>query len=126
MDPELFFPFQRERVSPDARAACAGCAVKKACLEHALRFEDMGFWAGTSAAERERLREAAGIPLERRNYQIWPRPACGTAAGYQRHRRAGEEACVDCKRAHTELIQERYPDRFHSVPTGKRHEAKSS
>lgn len=30
-----------------------------------------------------------------------PPPPCGTPAGYQRHRRDGEEACTPCRKAHT-------------------------
>jgi hypothetical protein len=31
----------------------------------------------------------------------WPTPKCGTQGGYQRHKRAGEDACDPCKEAHT-------------------------
>jgi len=40
-----------------ARALCAGCLVAGECLDYAMADEDLdGWWAGTSARERRRLR----------------------------------------------------------------------
>jgi hypothetical protein len=30
--------------------------------------------------------------------------ACGTAASYRRHLRAGEQTCPDCRRAHADAV----------------------
>ena|ERR1700751_5277195 len=62
-DPDLFFP-----VSPDGMAAgqvaealriCAGCTVRRQCLEFALRTHEVeGIWGGTTSQERVRARRA--------------------------------------------------------------------
>lgn len=62
MDPNIFYPTQRQPVSPDAVATCESCPVREPCLDHALRHEDMGFWGGTSARTREQIRKALRIP----------------------------------------------------------------
>lgn len=46
----------------------------------------------------------AGRPYKRR--PRLPANACGTAAGYKRHRRKGEEACPACLQAHAEYCYE--------------------
>lgn len=56
MDPDLFFP-KRGGTIDEARAACAVCSCRKACLEYALRAgEKYGVWGGLSERERRRLR----------------------------------------------------------------------
>jgi len=43
-----------------ARALCAGCPVAGECLDYAMAHEDIeGWWAGTSARGRRRLRAQA-------------------------------------------------------------------
>lgn len=37
---------------------CNTCPVHTECLEHAIRFERFGVWAGTSMRQRERIRTA--------------------------------------------------------------------
>lgn len=55
---EWFFPEGRGRHSvPEARQLCAGCPVAADCLEFALAVPSMvGFWGGTTAEERKRIR----------------------------------------------------------------------
>ncbi len=55
--PEVnFFPSQGGATAP-AKAICAGCPVREACLEAALaNGETHGIWGGTSERERRRLR----------------------------------------------------------------------
>lgn len=56
VDPELFFP-ERGASTREAKAVCAGCAVRLECLEYALRnHEKFGIWGGLSERERRRLR----------------------------------------------------------------------
>lgn len=98
MDGNLFYPHSGQ-VDPQAVEACARCPVAEDCYQHALRFEDRGYWGGTTAQQRERLREAFGIKLERTEYRSLPLEACGTAAGYRRHLRRHEEPCGACKDA---------------------------
>lgn len=56
LDPELFFPGRGESTA-EAKAICAGCAVRAECLEHALaKPEKFGIWGGLSERERRRIR----------------------------------------------------------------------
>lgn len=98
LDPDLFFPERGESVD-HARAVCAECPVADACLDWALRHERLGIWAGTSERQRRQMRRQLGIRVE--TLGAWPLAlGCGTAAGYQAHRRRGEETCVACRHAH--------------------------
>jgi WhiB family transcriptional regulator, redox-sensing transcriptional regulator len=62
VDPELFFPETGQvPQAAQAKAVCAGCAVRGPCLEAALhgpqaRDDHTGIFAGTTARERVRLR----------------------------------------------------------------------
>jgi hypothetical protein len=47
----------------EAVARCQTCPVQSDCLEHALRYEKHGYWAGTSERARARLRRTVGIRL---------------------------------------------------------------
>jgi WhiB family redox-sensing transcriptional regulator len=63
-DPELFFPVgyagPAVEQETDAKAVCAGCAVRDDCLAWALRAgEPDGIWGGTSPEERRHMRRAA-------------------------------------------------------------------
>ena len=40
---------------------CAGCEVRNQCLDYSLRHSVMGYWAGTTPRERQRLRKKLGI-----------------------------------------------------------------
>lgn len=67
-DPELFFPVADEgteafeREAAPARALCAGCPVRAACLDYALETgQDYGIWGGTSPAERRAPRVVAWL-----------------------------------------------------------------
>ena len=59
-DPDMFFPIsaagpalgQVER----AKAICAGCRVRRECLEFALANQVHGVWGGTTDEDRRRLR----------------------------------------------------------------------
>jgi hypothetical protein len=46
------------------RATCASCPEVTPCLDYAMRRETFGFWAGTTAPERRKLREEHGTGLE--------------------------------------------------------------
>ena len=43
---------------------CASCEVKNQCLEYSLKHSVMGYWAGTTPRERQRLRKQLGIVSE--------------------------------------------------------------
>ena len=56
VDPDLFFP-ERGQSTKEAKAVCAGCVVREACLEFALANHiAFGIWGGTSERERRRIR----------------------------------------------------------------------
>ena len=60
-DPELFFPIGSTRPALDqaraAKAVCAGCDVRDACLEWSLAtFQDAGVWGGLDEEERRVIR----------------------------------------------------------------------
>jgi WhiB family redox-sensing transcriptional regulator len=55
--PEEFFPERGSSVR-QAKAVCAGCSVRRPCLEYALgRDERFGVWGGMSEHERRRLKQ---------------------------------------------------------------------
>ncbi|OKJ52494.1 transcriptional regulator [Streptomyces sp. CB02009] len=60
LDPELFFPERVNSVSThDAKATCAGCPVRQACMNWALdNGEEYGVWGGLDERERRALRRA--------------------------------------------------------------------
>ena len=47
----------RYRYEREAKAICAECPYKTACLEYAIKNSEMGIWGGTTELERRRLRE---------------------------------------------------------------------
>lgn len=121
-DPALFFAAtnaedrgRRLRTLGDmqraqALAYCARCHVRDDCLDHAIRFDELGIWGGTTQRERARMRRAlvdVGVDLPSRpEAELLPRstptgadyPAqCGTARAYRRHVRNGEEPCPACR-----------------------------
>jgi WhiB family redox-sensing transcriptional regulator len=59
IDPSLFFPAQGESVKP-AKAICASCDARIACLAWAMEAEiQHGIYGGVTARERRNLRNAA-------------------------------------------------------------------
>lgn len=55
VDPDIFFPVSDEEAE-GAKAVCAGCSVREACLEYALvNREHDGVWGGATERERRRL-----------------------------------------------------------------------
>ena len=60
-DFELHLPLV---VPQEAKDACNRCPVRDSCLEHALKFESFGYWAGTTPAMRRRIRKQRGIVVQ--------------------------------------------------------------
>ncbi len=55
IDPDIFFPVSEEDAEP-AKAICAECPVREACLEHALAHREReGIWGGFTERERRRI-----------------------------------------------------------------------
>jgi WhiB family redox-sensing transcriptional regulator len=92
---DLFFPDKGN--STDAHAAkaiCARCPVKAACLEYALEHDErFGIWGGLSVKQRRALHH------QRQGSRRRSQAACGTEARAKRHWRAGEKPCDSCRRA---------------------------
>ena len=55
VDPEVFYPASDEEAGA-AKAICASCPVREACLEHALSAREReGIWGGATERERRRI-----------------------------------------------------------------------
>lgn len=55
IDPEVFYPVE-DADAEQAKSICAVCAVRHACLEHALTSrEKEGVWGGATERERRRI-----------------------------------------------------------------------
>lgn len=60
---QRFFPQEGTDVDHEVRAMCQACPVIEDCLEYALRYEGHGYFGGTSATQRHRLRRDRKIAL---------------------------------------------------------------
>ena len=85
MDPELFFPVGARGPGAGeidrAKAVCAGCRVRRQCLQYALATHQMhGVWGGTTEEERQ-LRVRHEREMEQRKRRAVVRPASGEASG---------------------------------------------
>jgi len=109
---DIFFPAQGEKVSQEAVFACEDCPVQEKCLEHALRHEQYGYWAGTTESQRVSIRKSLKISIKtpQSNYtysedkfkQTSVRASTalhGTVSGYNKHMRDRTRTCQACKDA---------------------------
>lgn len=101
-DPDA--PFAREG-SPEERgfiaSFCRPCPVRRDCLEFALQRTDPGVYGGMTPRRRtqeKRLRQLGSHVVR----------ACGSDAGYHRHRRAKEDPCRPCLVAHNAKNHKQY------------------
>ena len=60
---DAFYPGQGKSPDKEALLLCTTCPVYDNCLNHALLYEDYGYWAGTSTKQRRMLRQELGIKL---------------------------------------------------------------
>ncbi len=70
-DPDLFFPISStgpaERQIAKAKTICAGCQVRRECLDFALRNRLVyGIWGGTTPEDRQRDRRRERRAAKRR------------------------------------------------------------
>jgi hypothetical protein len=112
-------------LTPEIEDVCFNCPVRLSCLDHALKSEQFGIWAGTTEEERVVLRRKMNISQPHfdrsmnrqasrsrsKDYSAFP-ITHGTEKGYQlhikRHWDFNDEdglPCL-CQRAHTEYIRE--------------------
>ena len=63
MDLNLFYPSHGYKYAKEAVRACSICPVKEECLQHALKYEEYGYWAGTTPSQRARIRKEIGIKI---------------------------------------------------------------
>jgi WhiB family redox-sensing transcriptional regulator len=55
VDPDIFYPASDEEAE-EAKAICAQCPVREACLEYALANRERdGVWGGATERERRRM-----------------------------------------------------------------------
>ncbi len=74
VDPEWFFPVGDPGAEERARAVCAGCPVRDACLAYAMEHAVQGIWAGTTTEERRdwrRARKAVARPVTADERPMW-------------------------------------------------------
>lgn len=62
LDPDLWFD---SRSTPELKALCHRCPLRRGCLEYALIHDVAGIWGGTTALERDELRQRHRISKER-------------------------------------------------------------
>lgn len=55
--PDLDWLAEMPRDAAAARSVCIGCPVRRECLTHALEFDEVGVWGGTTDLQREGARE---------------------------------------------------------------------
>ena len=78
----------------ELRKVCAKCPVVEQCLNHALKYEHHGFWAGTTNKDRRELRKKLGIicmdpPSMHESQAIAARAKIAKQRGIQRERQQG-------------------------------------
>ncbi|MGH8904598.1 MAG: WhiB family transcriptional regulator [Egibacteraceae bacterium] len=65
-DPDLFFPVGTTGPAAEqadwAKAICADCPVRDACLDTAIAHGELGIWGGTDEEARARIRRRGGRP----------------------------------------------------------------
>lgn len=55
IDPEVFYPVAEDEAD-EAKAICADCSIRVACLEYALASRERdGVWGGATEKERRRI-----------------------------------------------------------------------
>jgi hypothetical protein len=74
--PEAFFPedepdkYQRHKVVKVAKEVCNDCPIKELCFDYAMAAHMQGIWGGTTAEERQAIRENSSRikPIRPTNY----------------------------------------------------------
>ena len=104
-DKDVFYPPKANDVNyraivAAAKAICATCPVRDACLEYALdNNEEFGIWGGTTASQRDQMKWKRSAPRKSRANPDRQLAPCGTKAAALRHWRHGETPCDACRKA---------------------------
>lgn len=106
-DPVLFFgsgkesSSQREAREWKAKAICAGCRARPACLDYALTTsQEDGVWGGLAEDERGPQRRQVPVPVPRKPVTAKECPACRQtkpAAAYGRDQSRPDGLHSSCK-----------------------------
>jgi WhiB family redox-sensing transcriptional regulator len=60
---DAFFPDKGGSAEKNTGGICNTCPVKQQCLDHAIKHEEFGYWGGTNASQRQKIRIQLGIEL---------------------------------------------------------------
>lgn len=63
----LWYPGDKQSISPKAKKICARCPVQNECLEHGIENEFYGVWGGMSLRQRSKIRGSRGIKTSQKN-----------------------------------------------------------
>jgi len=58
-----FYVSTGKSAAKETGGICLSCPVQDKCFNYALQYEEYGFWANTTAAERVSIRKNLGIEL---------------------------------------------------------------
>ena len=130
-EPDLFYLEHGKKTSAKVVALCKKCPVNNECLTHALKYEEYGYWAGTTHKKRVEIRRNLGITLVNIDYDSSlkvdaeiennfanslkikgrgrKKAKCGTRSGYNAHLRRKkidpeEVTCDACLRAQADSM----------------------
>ena len=74
-DPDRWFPERTatQHLHLELKRICDGCPLQLKCLDYALKNDVIGFWGGTTMAQRADLRRRQRIQPARVTYREWVR-----------------------------------------------------
>jgi len=105
-DPDLFFPVAGGGSAvtqvAEAKQVCAGCPVRPACLDWALRHrQEFGVWGGVTEEERRDL----SAPADARP------PVLCNSGRHLKNGPGGPGGCAQCSREHDRAREKTRPPR---------------
>ena len=60
---DLFYVSTGKSANKETNNICIDCPVFNECLNHALKYEEYGYWASTTPLQRKAIRKKEGIEL---------------------------------------------------------------
>lgn len=97
----------------DIESVCEGCPVRGDCEYWGLLYEEHGYWGSRTPRSQRQRRGEQGITVHapevdhehgRQVIGTFILPGHGTIERYNRHRRAGEQACDACRWAYGQEV----------------------